>query len=128
MKRFPILILTTIAMLFVLAGAMAKDKEAPITGNWDCLAKGAPDGDMSFTLYLEQHDENVDGNVYSPMGSTSITSGTFKNSTLEIHIDSERGNYVLLAKYDKGELTGTWSKDDTDKGSWSAKKEASGSH
>ena len=128
MKRFPILILTTIAVLFVLAGATAKDKEAPITGNWDCLAKGAPDGDMNFTLYLEQHDENVDGNVYSPMGSTSITSGTFKNSTLEIHIDSERGNYVLLAKYDKGELTGTWGKDDTDKGTWSAKKEASGSH
>ena len=125
MNRKRILILIGIATFIAAGWAMAKDKEGPITGTWECQAKGSPQGDMDFTLYLQQNQEDVDGNVYSPIGSARITSGTFKNDTLEIHIDTEEGNYLLIAKFDKGALSGTWSKD-TDKGTWTGKKQASG--
>ncbi len=58
-----------------------------MTGTWECQAKGGSQGDMPFTLYLQQNEENVDGSVSSPLGSTRISSGTFKGDTLEIHID-----------------------------------------
>jgi hypothetical protein len=40
---------------------------------------------------------------------------------LEIHLDTPQGNYTLMAKYNKGALSGTWSSD-SDKGSWEGKK------
>jgi hypothetical protein len=112
------------AVLLVATLALSADKEGPMTGTWNCQAKGGPEGDMPFTLYLQQDGEKVDGSVSSPIGGTQITSGSFKNNTLEIHIDSPEGNYVLTAKFDKGELSGTWSKDEDSKGTWEGKKQA----
>jgi hypothetical protein len=40
-----------------------------------------------------------------------------------IHIDTPDGNYLLLAKFDKGTLSGTWSKNE-DKGTWEGKRAA----
>lgn len=122
MKRNLTCILIGMAVLLAVGLTTAKEKEGPITGTWDCQAKGGPEGDMPFTLYLQQNEENVDGSVSSPLGSTQISSGTFKGHTLEIHIDSPGGTYVLMAKLDKGALSGTWSKDD-DKGTWEGKKQ-----
>jgi hypothetical protein len=65
----------------------------------------------------------VDGSVSSPLGSTEISSGTFKDETLEIHINSPDGEYVLTAKFDKGALSGNWTIN-TDKGTWEGKKQA----
>jgi len=110
-------------MLFLLAGvAIASDKEGPLTGTWDCQSKGGPQGDMPFTLNLEQSGENVGGSVSSPIGGTQISSGSFKSNTLEIHIDSPDGSYILVAKYDKDTLSGTWSIGN-DKGTWEGKKQ-----
>ena len=128
MKRHFIysLFLIGIMVLFVAGLAPAKDKEDPLTGTWTCQAKGGAQGDMPFTLYLQQAGENVDGSVSSPLGSTSITSGSYKGETLEIHIDSPDGEYVLIAKLDKGALSGTWAIN-TDKGTWEGKKQAADS-
>ncbi|MFZ0961017.1 MAG: hypothetical protein WAO35_08935 [Terriglobia bacterium] len=123
MKRSLSLTLIGVAVLLAVGVAIAKDKEGPITGTWNCQAKGGPEGDMPFTLYLQQNEESVDGSVDSPLGSTQISSGTFKGNTLEIHIESPGGTYVLVGKLNKGTLSGTFSRDDGSKGTWEGKKQ-----
>jgi len=127
MKRKLIYALIFMAAFLTASLAIAKDKEAPLTGTWDCQAKGGPEGDMAFTLYLEQNGETIDGSVSSPIGSARISSGTFKANTLEIQIEGDSSTYVLTAKFDKGALSGTWTHEG-DKGTWEGKKEATASH
>jgi hypothetical protein len=59
------------------------------------------------------------------MGGTQLSSGTFRRNMLEIHIDTPQGNYVIMGKYKKGEISGTWTSD-SDKGTWEGKKPAAG--
>jgi len=127
MKRNLVWMTIFTAMLFAASWAIAKEKEAPMTGTWTCQAKGGPEGDMAFTLYLEQTDENVDGSVSSPLGSARLSSGSFKANTLEIHIEGDDSTYILIAKFEKGALSGTWTHE-SDKGTWEGKKEATASH
>lgn len=122
MKRKLIFIFICMAVSLAAGLVMATEKEGPMTGTWDCQSKGGPDGDMAFTLYLQQNEGNVDGSVSSPIGDAQISSGTFKHDVLEIHINTSEGNYVLVAKFDKDTLSGTWSKDN-DNGTWVGKKE-----
>src|SRR5271157_3607478 len=126
MKRRLIYIGIGITVLFAVSLAVAKDKKGPMTGTWDCQAHGGSQGDTSFTLYLQQDKETVDGSISSPMGGTQISSGTLKKNMLEIHLDTPQGNYVLMAKFSKGTLSGTWSSDN-DKGTWEGKKQAAAS-
>ena len=115
--------------LAILCGASlltAKEKRGVMTGTWDCQAHGGSQGDMAFTLYLQQNKENIDGSISSPIGGTQISSGTFKRNMLEIHLDTPQGAYVLMAKFEKGKLSGTWSSD-SDKGIWEGKKQTAGS-
>jgi hypothetical protein len=102
---------------------MPKDRKGPITGTWDCQLHGAAQGDMAFTLFLQQDKETVDGSFSSPIGGTQISSGTFKRNLLEIHIDTPQGSYTLMAKFSKGALSGSWTSD-TEKGIWEGKKQA----
>jgi len=127
MKRNLIFIsaLTLALGVLIVTPAVGSDKAGPVTGTWDCQAKGGSSGDMAFTLYLTQNGEEVEGSVSSPLGDAPITSATFKGDKLEIHIDTEEGNYLLVAKVDKGALSGTWSKDENDKGTWTGKQTAS---
>ena len=117
-----------VALCVFLAATLdlAKDKKGPITGTWDCNAHGGSQGDIAFTLVLEQNGEIVDGSISAPMGSTEISSGTFKRNRLEIHLDTPQGSYLILGNYKKHEFTGTWSSD-TEKGTWEGKRQASGS-
>lgn len=113
--------------LFCLAGsALPKEKNSkpgPLTGTWECVSHGGPQGDTPFTLNLEQSNESVSGSVSSPMGGTQITSGTFKKKMLEIHIDTSQGNYVLTGKLKRKQMTGEWSTQDNQmKGTWEGKK------
>lgn len=122
MKRNLVLVFTLGCVMGVLAVCLASgsDKASSVTGTWNCQSKGGPNGDMEFTLYLKQTGEDVEGNVSSPLGDAPITSATFKGDRLEIHIDTEEGNYLLVAKLDKETLTGTWAKDE-EKGTWTGK-------
>ncbi len=122
MKRIFIYFGICLAIIFAASLATAKDKNGNLTGTWDCQAHGGSQGDMAFTLYLQQNKEIVDGSISSPLGGTQISSGTFRKKMLEIHIDMPQGGYNFLAKYEKGTLSGTWS-NDTEKGPWEGKKQ-----
>jgi hypothetical protein len=123
MKRTLLLLgLMGVSMALFAARAVAKDQEAALTGTWDCQSKGGPDGDLPFTLYLQQEGENVNGSVSSPLGDAPLSAGTFKQGTLEIEIDTPEGNYVLTAKLGDRTLSGSWSYNN-EKGSWEGKKQ-----
>ena len=122
MKRNLIYIGIGITVLFAASLAMAKEKRGPMTGTWDCQAHGGSQGDMAFTLFLQQNKETVDGNISSPIGGTQISSGTFKRTCWKSISTRPRGNYILMAKFNKGTLSGTWSSDN-DKGTWEGKKQ-----
>ncbi len=123
MKRRLICLCVGVWVFAAAASAPAKDKKGPLTGTWECQAHGGAQGDMAFTLFLQQNKESVAGRISSPIGGTEISSGTFKKNMLEIDIDTPQGNYVLLAKFNKGELSGHWS-NDTEKGAWEGKKKS----
>jgi len=122
MKRTVVYLVICLTVLFAAGLALAKDKGGPLTGTWECQAHGGSQGDMAFTLFLQQDKETVDGSISSPIGGTQISSGTFKKNMLEIHLDTPQGNYTLMAKFNKGLLSGTWSSDN-DKGAWEGKKQ-----
>jgi len=125
MKRILTSLAICVAVVFFAATCLAKDKKpkpGPITGTWECTSHGSAQGDMPFTLYLEQAKEVVTGSVSSPMGGTDITSASYKKKMLEIHLDTPNGNYVVMGKLKSGQLTGTWSLDASEKGTWEGKK------
>ncbi len=127
MKRVLVLFSVVLVLMCVAAFAPAGEKKSPtgkLTGTWDCISHGSSQGDMPFTLYLEQHKEEVTGSVSSPIGGTQISSGSFKKNTLEVQIMAPSTAYTLTGKLKKGQLTGTWSSD-SEKGSWEGKRAAS---
>jgi hypothetical protein len=117
-----ILVLITLCSLLAPSLAAKAKQAEPLTGSWECVAHGFPQGDMSFTLYLTQHQDEVTGWVASPLGSSDLTSVTFKNNNLEIHVDTPQGHYRLHGTYQQNRLSGTWSKDSTSNGKWEGKK------
>jgi hypothetical protein len=123
MKRSIIFILFGIMVLLTAGLGIGKVNENPLTGTWNCQSKGGPDGPMTFTLRLQQDGESVTGNVSSPIGDAQISSGTFKQGSLEIHINTEDGNYILIATFDKGTLSGTWTHNN-EKGTWEGSRAA----
>jgi flagellar hook assembly protein FlgD len=115
------LICIGLTVLLAASLAMAKDKKGPLTGTWDGQAHGGSLGEMAFTLSLQQDKETVSGSISTPYGVTPISSGTFKRNTLEFHLDTAQGTYIVSGKFHKGTLSGTWSKDN-EKGTWESKK------
>ncbi len=110
------------AVSFALASEK-KSKPAPLTGTWECNSHGGAQGDVPFTLHLEQDDETVTGSVESPMGGTEISSATFKSNQLEIHIDTSEATYILTAQLKKDQLTdGEFTNGSDQKGTWEGKK------
>ena len=127
MKRAPLMLTICLTLISLVGFALAKDKNpkpGPLTGTWECTSHGGPEGDMAFTLYLEQNSETVTGSVSSPIGSTDLGDATFKKNKLEIHIDGGEAKYLLMGTYKKGELSGEWSTDSDLKGTWEGKKSA----
>jgi hypothetical protein len=114
----------SLSVLTPVYGADKKSKPGPLTGTWDCTAHGTEQGDMPFTLTLEQSKEEVTGSVSSPIGGTEISSGTFKKNAVEIHINTPNGNYTLAGKLKKNQLSGEWSTDTNQKGAFEGKKAA----
>lgn len=125
MKRVLASVGVCLLLLFLTGFASAKDKKpkpGPLTGTWQCTGHGAPQGDMPFTLTLEQDKDKVSGSVSSPLGSTEIASGSFKKKSVQIRIESPQANYLLTGKLRKNELSGEWSTDTQLKGTWEGKK------
>ncbi len=113
MKRTSI---TFVLLLLVLAnpkwaGAAKQNSEkASLTGVWQCLAHGSVQGDVPFTLTLHQDGENVTGTIATADGELQISSGSFKNRTLEIHSETEDARYVVTGGLEAQQLKGHWSK------------------
>jgi len=120
-----VLCLAVVAGPATLHGSEKKPKPGPLAGTWECTAHGGAQGDMPFTLYLEQTKDTLTGSVSSPMGGTQISAGTAKKNEVEIHIDTPQGNYQLTGRLKKGQLSGKWSSD-TESGVWEGKKQAPG--
>jgi hypothetical protein len=104
-------------------GSAAGSQAASLTGTWQCMSHGGSQGQMQFTLDLQQNGTNVTGSVSSPLGDADISSATFKNQTLHIEIDGGDTQYTLTAKYVGGKLTGNWSSTAGEKGTWAGKKQ-----
>ena len=119
-----VLCLAVVAGAATLHGSEKKPKPGPLAGTWECTAHGGAQGDMPFTLYLEQTKDTLTGSVSSPMGGTQISAGTVKKTDIEIHFDTPQGNYQLTGRLKKGELSGKWSSD-TESGMWEGRKHAS---
>ncbi len=122
MKRVLILIGICLTVLLAASWGMAKDKKMGLSGTWSCVAHGGAQGDMAFTLSLQQSKELVDGSITSPLGATQISSGALRRNELELHFDLPQGSYTLMGRLEKGKITGAWSLD-TDKGSWEGTKQ-----
>jgi hypothetical protein len=123
------LCLVVLSVMSFLAAKEIKSKPGPATGTWECTSHGGSTGDTTFTLYLEQNGDTVTGSVSSPIGSTELTTASFKKKVLEIHIDTPQGNYVLTGKVNKNQVSGTWSVDsgaggEKTSGAWEGKKTA----
>ncbi len=127
MKLKAALVVLGILVVGAVAMSSAKDKKpkpGPMTGTWECTAHGSSQGDLPFTLTLEQAGETVTGSVESPMGGAPISSATFtKKKNLEIHIDTPNGTYLLTGVLKKGKLSGEWTHD-PEKGTWEGSKKA----
>jgi hypothetical protein len=115
-------LIVMMACAAIASSAERKPNPGQLTGTWECMSHGGTQNDLAFTLYLEQSKEVVTGSVSSPIGAAEITSGSFKRKFLELQIDTQRGNYVIMGKLEKGQLSGTWSLDNGDKGTWEGKK------
>ena len=118
------LLVLTMASLSV--GAEKESKEGSLTGTWDCVAHLSGENDIPFTMTLEQRGEAVTGSVATSDGELEIKSGTYRSSTLELHMESSEAKYAVTGKLDEGQFKGQWSKDpDGIGGDWEGKKAAS---
>ena len=129
MKRVLSLAGVGFVILSIAGLALAKDEKTEpglLTGTWECTSHGGPHAgeqdETPFTLELEQNGEKVSGSVSSPHGGMDITSATFRNDVLEIHLDTPDGDYVLTAKLKDGQLSGQTSHDGNPAGKWEGKK------
>jgi len=107
--------------------AFAKGKEphpGPLTGTWECVAHTSDQGDVPFTLKLEQTKEAVTGTFINSSGEYPLTSMSYKNGVLAFHLDAPDGSYVATAKLVHGQLSGHWSKGQEAEGQWEGKKSA----
>lgn len=112
-----------VCMVSLAALAADNAKPGPLTGAWSCVSHGGQQGDMNFTLDLQQNGENVSGDVSSPLGDADLSSGTFKNNQLTVTIDGGDNVYTLTATFKDGKLAGKWSTSSSgDKGTWEGKK------
>jgi hypothetical protein len=99
-------------------------KAGPVAGTWECVAHGSVQGDVPFTLTLQQNKEMVTGTVATAQGEAAITTATYKKKVLDIHIEIPQGTYRVTGKLKEGRLSGDWSKDTDQKGAWEGKRVA----
>lgn len=125
MKRIavmPILLVSILAMISATSHAKEKTATSPVVGTWKCIAHGGPNGDLPFTLYIQQTATGLTGTVSAPQGDTDLTSVTFKNPHVKIAINTNQHNYSLTATLKDAKLTGKWSRDGESEGTWEGKK------
>ena len=122
MRRFAVVSALCILALGVTLYGQNKSNNSPVEGTWNCVAHGGENGDVPFTLSIQQSSEGYTGSVSAPQGDADLTTVTFKDNELKITIDADEHNYVLTATLDSGKLAGEWFADSQKKGNWEGKK------
>ncbi|MCL5005159.1 MAG: hypothetical protein M1404_01385 [Acidobacteria bacterium] len=97
----------------------------PLTGTWQCVAHGGENGNVPFTLHIQQSAESITGWVTAEQGSTDLTSVSLTDNHVKIEIDTEEDQYKLTAAFKDGHLNGTWEQNGQEKGAWEGKKTSS---
>jgi len=119
--------LARICLLVVAVGgpAVCKGKEPKpglLTGTWECVAHSSVQGDVRFTLKLEQSKEVVSGTLTNSSGDYPLSSASYKKGVLKIHLDAPDGSYVATGKLKDGQLSGHWLKGQEGEGEWEGKR------
>jgi hypothetical protein len=127
MKRPLIVVASCLAILCLAAFSMAADQNAKpgkLTGSWEGTATNAQQEEFDITLQLVQNGEVITGSISSPDGSADISSGSFRNNKLEVRIETSDAAYTVTGNLRDDVLSGQWSSDTGEKGTWHAKKKA----
>ncbi len=118
--------LSAFCLLLAASGAMAHNNNTakePLTGTWQCIAHGATNGDLPFTLHMDQHNsKHIYGWVTARQGTTDLTVVHSKRNHLQIEIDTDQNQYALTGVIKGNQLSGTWKQNGQEKGAWEGKK------
>ncbi len=92
-----------------------------ISGEWDAAAdaQGQP---FPFTLSLKLEGEKVTGSSSSQLGTSTISSGNWKDGKLALVLESGNGQIALMATMDNGKLVGDYDFAGQFSGKWAAVK------
>ena len=92
-----------------------------ISGEWDAAAdaQGQP---FPFTLSLKVDGEKVTGSSSSQLGTSTISSGNWKDGKLALVLESGNGQIALMATFDNGKLVGDYDFAGQFSGKWAAVK------
>ena len=92
-----------------------------LTGDWDAAAdvQGQP---FPFSLTLKVDGEKVTGASNSELGTSTITSGTWKDRKLVFVLDSPNGQIGMIATIVDGKLVGDFDLSGQMTGKWAAVK------
>jgi hypothetical protein len=96
----------------------AKDE---ISGDWDAVADAGGQA-FPFTLSLKLDGDKVTGSSSSQLGTSNISSGTWKDGKLAVLIESGAGQIVLNAVIVEGKFSGDYDFAGQSSGKWVAVK------
>jgi hypothetical protein len=121
--------MSVFCFLLMASGAKAQNSNAsrePMTGTWQCVAHGGQNGDIPFTLHMEQHGpKHIYGWVTAQQGTADLTTGSRKGNHFQIEIDTDENQYTLTGILEDSQLSGTWKQNGQEKGPWEGKKTSS---
>jgi hypothetical protein len=121
-RRLAGVCLLVLAMASLAFAEEKKSKEGSLTGTWDCVAHLSGENDHPFTMKLAQKEANVTGSISTSDGELEIKSGTYKDSTSELHLEAPEAKYLVTGKLESGQFKGHWSKEpDGLEGDWEGK-------
>jgi len=122
MRRFAVMSVLCVLVFGITLSAKEKANSSPLVGTWNCTAQGGQNGDIPFTLNLEQSSQGFTGTVSAPQGDADLTSVSFKDNHLQIDINGGDNDYTLTGTLAGGKLTGTWYLDGQKQGTWKGTK------
>ncbi|HEX5482360.1 MAG TPA: hypothetical protein VFZ08_07010 [Terriglobia bacterium] len=123
-KLMTLLVCMALCLLGVAITAPADAQSSgPLTGSWQCESHGGQQGDLAFTLDLQQNGNSITGSISTDQGVADVSSATFKDGILKFIVTTSSNEYHVTGKYEGGKLAGTWTAGGgQDKGTWAGTK------
>jgi hypothetical protein len=78
-----------------------------LTGEWDAVADAQGQA-FPFTLSLKLDGEKVTGSSSSQLGTSTVSTGTWKDGKLAVILESGNGQIALIATMVEGKLSGDY--------------------